>query len=53
MSLNDVGVFVDADTALPLGVQHLVIAVLGQKPPDVLALLPLGAILQHLSLIHI
>ena len=53
MSLDDVGVFVDADTALPLGVQHLGLAVLGQKTPDVLALLPLGTVLQHQKLGHV
>ena len=53
VSLNDIGVLVDADMALPLGVQHLGIAVLGQKTPDILALLPLGAVLQHQKLGHV
>ena len=44
VALNDLGVFIDLDVALPLGFQHIGIAVLVQKAPDVLARLPQGAI---------
>lgn len=53
MPFNDGGVFVDADAALPLGVQHLGIAVLAEKPSQILALPPQRAVRQHGELGHV
>ena len=53
MPLNDGGVFVDADMALPLGVQHLGIAVLAEKAAQILALLSQGTVHQNVELGHV
>ena len=53
MPLNDGGVFVDADAALPLGVQHLCVAALAEKAAQVLALPSQRTVRQYGELGHV